>query len=190
MDSPLSRLQRARTCSSRFVTADQCACILDEQQGFLNSSFTRPIGWVPYVRPFNFCSTDTPRLRSARLWLHSVHRASPNKGSSSSRDMGACSLHTLAYRSLRCNTRVPCRSADYNPAQDRKTSNKSPQKTVSDVVFPESGSLEDRGKDTVGGCRAAFLISLHVISLACTPKQSRQISQGAGVTTRGTAGCQ
>jgi hypothetical protein len=53
---------------------------------------------APAQKSFNFCSTDTPRLRSARLWLHLLHRASPNKGGASSGDMGACSLRILACR--------------------------------------------------------------------------------------------
>jgi hypothetical protein len=158
-----------------------------------NQDVTR-VGHKPKIeranaRPFNLCSTDTSRWRSARLWLHLVHRASSNKGGSSSPDMGACSLLPLVCPSLSCNSHAPYRSADYNRVQNRKTNSKFPQETVSDVVFPEWGSLKDRGKDTMDGCRAAFSNSLRVMSLPCTPKQSRLILQEAGVTTRGTAGC-
>ena len=41
-----------------------------------------------------------------------------------------------------------------------KTSNKSPQETVSDVVFPEWGSSKNCGKDKMVRCLAAFLVSL------------------------------
>jgi|HubBroStandDraft_6_1064221.scaffolds.fasta_scaffold460154_3 hypothetical protein len=132
-----------------------------------------------------FCSTDTSRSRSARLWLHLVHRASPNKGGSSILDTGACSLRPLVCPSLSCNSHAPYRSADYNRVRNRKTNRKFPQETVSDVVFPEWGSLKDRGKDTMDGCRAAFSNSSRVMSLACTPKQNRLILQGAGVNNAG-----
>jgi hypothetical protein len=125
----------------------------------------------PQLRPFNLCSTGTPRWRSARLWLHLAHRASPNKGGSSSRDMGACSLLPLVCPSLSCNSHAPYRSADYNRVQNRKTNRKFPQETFADVASPEWGSLKDRGKDTMDGCRVAFLNSLRVVSLPCTPNR-------------------
>ena len=99
--------------------------------------------------------------------------------------MGACSLRPLVCPSLSCNSHAPYRSADYNRVQNRKTNSKFPQETCADVVFPESGSLKDRGKDTMDGCRAAFSNSLRVVSLPCTPKQSRLILQEAGVNNAG-----
>ena len=114
----------------------------------------------PNVRPFSFCSTDTSRWHSARLWLHLVRRASPNKGGSSTWDMGACSLLPLVCPSLSCNSHAPYRSVDYNRVQNRKTNSKFPQETFADVASPEWGSLKDRDKDTVDGYRAAFSSSL------------------------------
>jgi hypothetical protein len=70
-----------------------------------------------------------------------------------------------------------------------KSSRTSPQETFADVASPEWGSLKDRGKDIVDGCRVAFSNSLRVMSWACTPKQSRLILQEAGVTNEGTARC-
>ena len=51
--------------------------------------------------------TDKSRWRSARLWLHLGHPTSPNKGVSSSRDMGACLLRTVACRYLSRSSRAP-----------------------------------------------------------------------------------
>jgi hypothetical protein len=139
--------------------------------------------------------TDKSRWRSTRLWLHLGHPASPNKGGSSSRDMGACSLRTVACRYLSRSSRAPCRSADCNRAQSSKTSNTSPQESVVDFASPERGSLQDRGKYTMDGCRAAFSCSLRILSwLSPQTKGSFKfagnlILQEAGVTTRGTAGC-
>jgi hypothetical protein len=129
-------------------------------------------------------------LRSARLWPHLVHRASPNKGGASSRDKGACSLRPLVCPSLSCNNHAPYRSADCNRVQNRKTNSEYLQGTVADVASPEWGSLKDRGKDTMDGCRAACSISLRLLSwlLPQTKVGSNSRAsdlQGAGVRNAG-----
>jgi hypothetical protein len=71
-----------------------------------------------------------------------------------------------------------------------KKNNTSPQESSVDVAFPEWGSLEDRGKDTMDGCREAFSSSLRIFSWLSSKRKvgsNSRVSdlQGAGVNNAG-----